>query len=396
MALVVADRVKETTTTTGTGTVTLAGAVASFQSFSVVGDGNTTYYTITSSTSADWEVGVGTYTASGTTLSRDTVLASSNSGALVNFGSGEKEVFVTYPAGKSVYLDGPYVEMTQDTASPNNTVNTSIISASAPSANADLVLRPKGTGALLLANPDNTATGGNKRGNYNIDLQTYRASQTQVTGSDYSFALGAENEVDSYSAAVGIKNRNSRFLPTYLLGLGARNSAAAHAIKFGAGDGVGDTGFPYAAGGGTYSEMIQTVDATQTRLKNSNYFSSFYQYYSPPVGGGALCRVLVVAAEQIPYSGGSSRQPESKAWEALLHITAENSNSASLTNVDCFLVSPPIINVISQTAGAAAWDITFAKVVSLRPVISTYVTGDPTLTVNWCATWFFTEVASTN
>jgi len=394
MTLVVADRVKETTTTTGTGTVTLAGAVVGFQSFAVVGDGNTTYYTITST--ADWEVGVGTYTASGTTLSRDTVLASSNSGSLVNFGSGEKEVFVTYPAGKSVYLDGPYVEMTQDTASPNNTVNTSIISALAPSANADLVLRPKGTGSLLLANPDNTTTGGNKRGIYNIDLQTYRTNADNITHSDNSYAFGADNHIDYYGVALGIGGYNSRSTSsTTLIGLYARNSLSATAIKFGAGNGVGTAGFPYAAGGGTYSEMIQTVDATQTRLKNGTG-SSFSNYYSAPIGGGALCRVLVVAAEQIPYVGGSSTQPESKAWEALLHITAENSSNISLTNVDCFLVSPPIINVISQTAGAAAWDITFQKITGLRPIIGTYVTGDPTLTVNWCATWFFAEVASSN
>ena len=100
MALVVKDRVKETTTTTGTGTLTLAGASTGFQSFSVIGDGNTTYYTITDGT--DWEVGVGTYTASGTTLSRDTILESSNSGSAVNWGSGSKDVFVTYPAERSV------------------------------------------------------------------------------------------------------------------------------------------------------------------------------------------------------------------------------------------------------------------------------------------------------
>lgn len=96
MALVIKDRVKETTTTTGTGTLTLAGAVTGFQSFSSIGDGNTTYYTITDGT--DWEVGVGTYTASNTTLSRDTVLSSSNSGSAVSWGSGDKDVFVTYPS----------------------------------------------------------------------------------------------------------------------------------------------------------------------------------------------------------------------------------------------------------------------------------------------------------
>jgi len=98
MALVVADRVQETTTTTGTGTVTLAGAVTGFQSFAAVGNGNSTYYTIAGQTGSEWEVGLGIYTSSGTTLSRSTVLSSSNSGALVNFSAGTKNVFVTYPA----------------------------------------------------------------------------------------------------------------------------------------------------------------------------------------------------------------------------------------------------------------------------------------------------------
>lgn len=100
MALILADRVQETTTTTGTGTVTLAGAASGFQSFAAVGDGNSTYYTITGGT--DWEVGMGTYTSSGTTLSRTTVLSSSNSGSLVNFSAGTKNVFVTYPASLAV------------------------------------------------------------------------------------------------------------------------------------------------------------------------------------------------------------------------------------------------------------------------------------------------------
>ena len=105
MALVLKDRVKETTTTTGTGTVTLAGAAAGFQSFVVIGDGNQTFYAIVDSASGAWEVGVGTYTASGTTLSRTTVVSSSNAGSLVNFGAGSKDVFVTYPSSRAVYLD---------------------------------------------------------------------------------------------------------------------------------------------------------------------------------------------------------------------------------------------------------------------------------------------------
>ena len=102
MALIVKDRIKETTTTTGTGTVTLAGASDKFQAFSVIGDGNTTYYAITSGN--DWEVGLGTYTTSGTTLSRDTILESSNAGAAITL-SGTSNVFCTYPAEKAVVQD---------------------------------------------------------------------------------------------------------------------------------------------------------------------------------------------------------------------------------------------------------------------------------------------------
>jgi hypothetical protein len=104
MAFVVADRVKVTSSTTGTGTLTLGSASAGFQDFTAVGDGNSTYYTITNGT--DWEVGIGTYTASGTTLSRDVILSSSNSDNAVNWGAGNKDVFVTYPAERSVYADG--------------------------------------------------------------------------------------------------------------------------------------------------------------------------------------------------------------------------------------------------------------------------------------------------
>jgi hypothetical protein len=103
MALVVKDRVQETSTTTGTGTITLAGAVSGFQSFSAIGDGNTTYYAIV--LGSEWEVGLGTYTSSGTTLSRDTILESSNGGTAVNFSAGTKNVFVTYPAEEAVYQD---------------------------------------------------------------------------------------------------------------------------------------------------------------------------------------------------------------------------------------------------------------------------------------------------
>ena len=110
MALVLADRVRETTTTAGTGTITLDGAVVGFQTFAAVGDGNVTYYTIAGQGTSEWEVGIGTYTSSGTTLSRDTVLSSSAGGTTkVTFSAGIKDVFVVYPSERAVYYDAANV-----------------------------------------------------------------------------------------------------------------------------------------------------------------------------------------------------------------------------------------------------------------------------------------------
>ena len=103
MALVLRDRVKETSTTTGTGTYALAGAVTGFEAFSSVGNGNTTYYACTDGT--DFEVGIGTYTASGTTLARTTILQSSNSDNAVSWGAGTRTLFCTLPAEKMIFQD---------------------------------------------------------------------------------------------------------------------------------------------------------------------------------------------------------------------------------------------------------------------------------------------------
>ena len=104
MALVIADRVRETSTSTGTSTFVLAGAVVGYQSFfSAIGNANTTYYTISNQGTSEWEVGIGTISTG--SLTRTTVLASSNAGSLVNFSAGTKDVFGTYPAEKAVYLD---------------------------------------------------------------------------------------------------------------------------------------------------------------------------------------------------------------------------------------------------------------------------------------------------
>lgn len=120
MALVIADRVKETSTTAGTGTVVLAGASPGYQSFAVIGNTNTTFYTIADQGGGtNWEVGIGTYYSGNLSLARTTILASSNSNTAVSFGSNTKDVFVTYPAEYAVYNNTASVTTIQNLASGN-------------------------------------------------------------------------------------------------------------------------------------------------------------------------------------------------------------------------------------------------------------------------------------
>jgi len=124
MALQFKDRVQETTTTTGTGTLTLAGAVTGYQAFTnALSNGDTCYYAISDLTNNAWEVGLGTFTTSGTTLARTTVIASSNSGSVVTLAAGTKQVFLTEPASILVPTTGATMvgTLTSQTITPSTT-----------------------------------------------------------------------------------------------------------------------------------------------------------------------------------------------------------------------------------------------------------------------------------
>ena len=132
MALVLADRVRETTSSTGTTAVTLGGAYTGFQTFLAgIGNSNSTYYTISDSITGQWEVGIGTYTSSGNTLSRDTVLSSSNAGSLVSFTAGTKDVFVTQPSERNVYVVGSNVVAENSATVPNSLLANSTLTLGA-------------------------------------------------------------------------------------------------------------------------------------------------------------------------------------------------------------------------------------------------------------------------
>jgi len=135
MAHIFADRVRETSTTTGTGALTLAGAVSGYQTFSsAIGNTNTCHYAIHHLTANEWEVGLGTIATSGPTITRTTVFKSSNSDSAVDFSAGTKDVFVTYPADKTVTSDG-----TQTLT--NKTIDASQLSGTVANARLDAQLQ---------------------------------------------------------------------------------------------------------------------------------------------------------------------------------------------------------------------------------------------------------------
>jgi len=182
MALIIKDRVRETTNTIGTGTVTLAGAVTGYQTFSsALSNNDTCYYTIAGTSSSEWEVGLGTYSTN--TLARNTVLATSNGGSLVVFSSGTKDVFITYPAGKAVYEDANNNLLLASTVSVLDSTNFVGINDPAPSYVLDVVA------------PASLA-GSNVARFYNSDNETYTSQiegQLSSSGAFWYFTYNGNN-----------------------------------------------------------------------------------------------------------------------------------------------------------------------------------------------------------
>jgi hypothetical protein len=293
MALVVKDRVQETTTTTGTGTITLAGAVTGFQSFSVIGNANTTYYTIAAG--SQWEVGIGTYTASGTTLSRDTVLESSNAGSLVDFSAGTKSVFVTYPAEKSLYLDASNNAIGLGTVATTTTLTNATGLPLTTGVTGTLPVTNGGTGVATLTTAYGVLAAGTTATGALQNIGTGTAAQVLTSN-----GAGALPTFQTASSGVTITNDTTTATSLYPTFTSATSGSVA-------GLNVTSTKFTFVPTTGTFT--VPNVEASNGMLVNSNTVSTSY---SIPVGSSALATGPITVS-----SGVVVTVPSGSRWVVL-------------------------------------------------------------------------------
>ena len=303
MAFNIGDRVQETTITTGTGTVLLAGAVTGFQSFAVIGNANTTYYTIADQAGSNWEVGIGTYYLANTSLARTTILASSNSNAAVTFGTGIKNVFVTYPAEKAIYSDDNNVTTITNIASANAVItggtinntsfnNVSVVSANITTANvttqlnltnaSDYNLYASGAGKNYMAG----ALGIGTVPTANSGLIVGKA----ITGATSAYAYSTSATINSDVTTLGASYFSSLSTQAAAFTLGVARHFSATNITIGATSAVTtQVGFVTAAlSGATNNYAFQGGVAAATGRYNLYMGGTADNYMAGSLGIGGL------------------------------------------------------------------------------------------------------------
>lgn len=201
MALVVADRVQEVTATTGTGTLTLNGAVTGFQSFAVIGNGNTTFYTIVNN--GDWEVGIGTYSSTGPTLARTTILSNSNGNTSPINLVGASNVFVTYPASKSINYDANGVATIGSTLGYSDTGIIGSFASTVAGYN-QVIVQNKSTATNASSNfnvSNDAATSTTGYAELGINSSTYTGTGSfNIAGASYLASASTDLTIGTYGA----------------------------------------------------------------------------------------------------------------------------------------------------------------------------------------------------
>jgi len=328
MALVLKDRVKQTASNPGTGTITLLTTPTGFQAFSAVGDGNTTYFAIVDAATGAWEVNYGTYTASGTTLSRNaTPLSSSAGGALVNF-TGSVDVFVTYPSSRSAYQNEAGTQVVQQSFGAITATSAALTTGTittAPTSNTDIVNKQYADAiasgihfheavalATTAALPANT---------YNNGASGVGATLT----ANANGALSIDSTLTVVSERVLIKNEVA----------GANNGVYTVTQ-------VGSAGTPYILTRatdfdtvGTGVDQIDEGDFFLVTSGTANLNTAWVQQTAPPITIGTTAIVFQQFAAPITYTAGTGLN-ESPAYTfniANTTVTANTYGSASAVPV---------------------------------------------------------------
>ena len=379
MALVLKDRVKETSTTAGTGTITLAGAVAGFQSFSAVGNGNSTYYAIVDPVAGAWEVGIGTYTSSGTTLSRTTVLSSSNSGSLVSFAANSKDVFVTYPSERAVWLDSAGNVLVQYEFNTINATTANITTANltsgtistTPTNNTDIVNKQYAdaiaSGIHFHEAVDLATTAALPANTYNNGTSGVGATLT----ANANGALSIDSTLTIAAKRVLVKNEVA----------GANNGVYVVTQ-------VGSAGTPYILTRATDFDSVGTgvdqIDEGDFFLVTSgtvNANTAWVQQTAPPITIGTTAIVFQQFSAPITYTAGTglSESPTytfniantgtagtyGSASAVPVFVTNAQGQVTSVTNTNIAINGSAVTGNISGSAGSVANALT----------LGTYLTG---------------------
>jgi hypothetical protein len=331
MAFVVKDRVKVTTTTTGTSDFTLGSASLGFQNFSVIGDGNVTYYAATDAITGDWEVGIGTYTTAGPTLTRTTILESSAGGSKVSFSAGSKDVFVTYPAERAVYLDtaGAYpVQSTFNALTASSIALTTGTITTAPTSNTDIVNKQYAdaiaSGIHFHEAVELATTAALPANTYNNGTSGVGATLT----ANANGALSVDSTVTVVSNRVLVKNEvtqadNGVYVVTH----------------------VGSAGTPYIL---TRATDFDTAGSGVDQIDEGDFFlvtggvaninTAWVQQTAPPITVGTTAIVFQQFAAPITYTAGTGLD-ESPAFTFNIANTGTAGTYGSSSNVPVFVTN---------------------------------------------------------